>query len=84
MTRYDRLADHFFESIKGGLVLQYTGPYRWKIEGLPQTPDTLDLAEDHKAFKHTKVTKAIRKAKAKIRARHSLNRLSRTAVCGKA
>jgi hypothetical protein len=42
MTRYDRLADHFFESIKGGLVLQYIGPYRWKVEGLPQTPDTLE------------------------------------------
>ena len=83
-TRYDRLANHFLESIKGGLVLQYTGPYRWRIEGLLQTPDTLDLAEDHKAFKHTKVTKAIRKAKAKIRARHSLNQLSRTVACGKA
>jgi hypothetical protein len=84
MTRYDRLADHFFDSIKGGLVLQYTGPYRWKVEGLPQTPDTLDLAEDHTAFKRTRVAKAIRKAKAKMKASHSLNRLSRIAVCGKA
>jgi len=84
MTRYDRLADHFLESIKGGLVLQYTGPYRWKVEGLPQTPDTLDLAEDHTACKRTKVAKAIPKAKAKMKASHSLNRLSRIAVCGKA
>jgi hypothetical protein len=84
MTRYDRLADHFFESIKGGLVLQYTGPYRWKVEGLPQTPDTLDLAEDHRAFKRTKVAKAIRKAKVKMKSSNSLNRLSRSAVCGKA
>jgi hypothetical protein len=84
MTRYDRLADHFFESIKGGLVLQYTGPYRWKVEGLPQTPDTLDLAEDHRAFKRTKAAKAIRKAKAKMKANHSLNRVSRSAACGKA
>jgi len=81
MTRYDRLANHFFESIKGGLVLQYTGPYRWKVEGLPQTPDTLDLAEDHKAFKRSKVAKAIRKAKAKVRAMYSLNQLSRGAAC---
>lgn len=80
-TRYDRLANHFSEFIKGGLVLQYTGPYRWKIEGLPQTPDTLDLAEDHKAFKRSKIAKAMRKAKAKMRAMHSLNQLSRGAAC---
>lgn len=80
-TRYDRLANHFSEFIKGGLVLQYTGPYRWKVEGLPQTPDTLDLAEDHKAFKRSKVAKAMRKAKAKRRAMHSLNQLSRGAAC---
>jgi hypothetical protein len=84
MTRYDRLADHFFESIKGGLVLQYTGPYRWKVEGLPHTPDTLDLAEDHRAFKRTKIAKAIRKVKAKMKVKHSLNRVSRSAACGKA
>ena len=84
MTRYDRLADHFFESIKGGLVLQYTGPYRWKVEGLSQTPDTLDLAEDHRAFKRTKAAKAIRKAKAKMKANHSLNRVSSGAACGRA
>lgn len=82
MTRYDRLADHFYECIKGGLVLQYTGPYRWKVEGLAQTPDTLDLAEDHREFKHIKVAKAIRKAKAKMRAKDSLNRLVRSAVSG--
>ena len=80
-TRYDRLANHFSEFIKGGLVLQYTGPYRWKIEGLPQTPDTLDLAEDHKAFKRSEIAKAMRKAKAKMRAMHSLNQLSRGAAC---
>jgi len=84
MTRYDRLADHFFESIRGGLVLQYTGPYRWKVEGLAQTPDTLDLAEDHREFKRTKVAKAIRKAKAKMKAKDSLNLLSRSAVSGRA
>jgi len=80
-TRYDRLANHFSDFIKGGLVLQYTGPYRWKVQGLPQTPDTLDLAEDHKAFKRSRVAKAMRKAKAKARAMHSLHQLSKGAAC---
>jgi hypothetical protein len=62
-------------------VFQYTGFYRWKIEGLPQAPDTLDLAGDHKAFKRSKVYKAMRQAKAKMRAMHSLNQLSKGAAC---
>ena len=67
-TRYDRLADHFEEYIRGGTVFQYTGPYRWKIEGISETPDTLDLAMDHKAFKRRKVAKALRKAKQQMEA----------------
>ncbi len=80
-TRYDHLANHLNDHIKGGIVFHYTGPYRWKVEGLPQIPDALDLAEDHRAFKRSKVAKAMRKAKAKIRAMHSLNQLSRGAAC---
>jgi hypothetical protein len=80
-TRYDLLAGHLSNYIKGGVVFQYTGFYRWKIEGFPQTPDTLDLAGDHKAFKRSKVAKAMRRAKAKMRAMHSLNQLSRGAAC---
>ena len=72
-TRYDRLADHFSQHIRGGTVFQYTGPYRWKIEGIAQTPDTLDLAADHKAFKRSKVARAMRKAKARMQAMRSLN-----------
>jgi hypothetical protein len=71
-TRYDHLADHFSQHIRGGIVFQYTGPYRWKIEGLVETPDTLDLAADHIQFKHSKLTKMRRKAKARLKAMHSL------------
>lgn len=81
MTRYDRLGNHFFDYIRGGLVVQYTGPYRWKVEGLPQTPDPLDLAADHVAFKRSKVAKAKRRAKAKLRALDSLKKLSKGAAC---
>ena len=54
---------------------------RWKVEGLPQTPDALDLAEDHRVFKRSRVAKAMRKAKAKMRAMHSLNRLVKGTAC---
>jgi hypothetical protein len=79
-TRYDRLADHLAEHIRGGTVFQYTGPYRWKIEGISRTPDTLDLAEDHRVFKLKKVAKANRKAKARLDAIRMLNHLSRGAA----
>ena len=79
-TRYDHLANHLDNHIKGGIVFHYTGQYRWKVEGLLQTPDALDLAEEHRAFKRGKVAKAMRKAKAKMRAVHSLNRISRGAA----
>ena len=81
MARYDRLGDHFSEHIQGGLVVQYTGPYRWRIEGLPQTPDPVDLAADHVAFKRSKVAKAMRGAKAKMRALDSLKRFGKGAAC---
>jgi hypothetical protein len=57
-TRYDRLATHLSDYITGGVVLQYTGPYRWRIEGLPHVPDSLDLAADHVAFKRRKILRA--------------------------
>lgn len=80
-TRYDRLANHFSDYIKGGLVVQYTGPYRWKVEGLPRTPDTLELAADHIALKRRRLRKAMRGANAKMRAMHFLGQLSRGAAC---
>jgi hypothetical protein len=80
-TRYDLLADHLSRYIRGGIVFQYTGPYRWKIEGLAEIPDTLDLADDHVQFKHTKIAKLKRKAKARMQAMHSLN-LSEAAAAG--
>jgi hypothetical protein len=79
-TRYDRLADHITEYIRGGTVFQYTGPYRWKIQGIPHTPDTLDLAADHRAFKRRKVNRTNRKAKARLEAIRVLNHLSRGAA----
>jgi hypothetical protein len=79
-TRYDRLADHITEYIRGGTVFQYTGPYRWKIEGISRTPDTLDLAADHRAFKRRKVNRANREVKAKLEAIRVLNQLSRGAA----
>jgi hypothetical protein len=60
-TRYDRLADHFSQHMRGGTVFQYTGPYRWKIGGIAQTPDTLELATDHKDFKRSKVAKLMKR-----------------------
>jgi hypothetical protein len=72
-TRYDRLASHFSEYIRGGLILQYTGPYRWRIEGLPHVPDAIDLAADHIAFKRRKVFRA----KAKITRNNPARYLSR-------
>jgi len=80
-TRYDLLADHLSRYIRGGIVFQYTGPYRRKIEGLAEIPDALDLADDHMQFKHTKIAKLKRKAKAKMHAMHSLN-LSDAATAG--
>lgn len=80
-TRYDHLATHLDNHIHRGIVLHYTGGYRWKVEGLPPTPDVLDLAEDHRAFKRSRVAKAMRKAKAKMRAMHSLNRLVKGTAC---
>jgi hypothetical protein len=79
-TRYDRLADHITEYIRGGTVFQYTGPYHWKVEGISHTPDTLDLATDHRAFKRRKVTRAKRKAKARLEAVRILNHLPRGAA----
>jgi len=78
-TRYDLLADHFVQHIRGGIVFQYTGPYRWKIEGLAEIPDTLDLATDHVQYKRSKVAKMKRKAKAKTKAIHALKALSASA-----
>jgi len=78
-TRYDLLADHFVQHIRGGIVFQYTGPYRWKIEGLAEIPDTLDLAADHVQYKRTKIAKLKRKAKAKTKAIHALKALSASA-----
>ena len=75
-TRYDLLADHLAQHIRGGIVFQYTGPYRWKIEGLAEIPDTLDLAGDHVQYKRSKVAKMKRKAKAKTKALHALKALS--------
>jgi hypothetical protein len=66
-TRYDHLADHLSQYIRGGIVFQYTGPYRWKIEGLAEIPDTLDLADDHVQFKRSKIAKQKRKAKGRCR-----------------
>src|SRR5207249_10271552 len=79
-TRYDRLAEHITEYIRGGTVFQYTGPYRWKVDGISRTPDTLDLAADHKVFKQRKVARANRKAKARLEAVRILNHLSRGAA----
>jgi hypothetical protein len=71
-SRYDRLANHFSRYIKGGIVFQYTGPYRWKIEGLPETPDTHDLATDHVQFKRSRLAKRKRQAKPKLQAMRAL------------
>jgi hypothetical protein len=79
-TRYDLLAGHFYRYIRCGVVCQYTGPYRWGIEGVGETLDVLDLAADHIYFKRSKVDKVLRKARAKARAAHSLNRLSKGAA----
>ena len=81
MTRCDRLADHFAEHIRGGIVFQYTGPYRWKIEGIAQTPDSLDLADDHIAYKWIKARKAARRARAAAQAIRVLNGVSKGAAC---
>jgi hypothetical protein len=80
-TRYDLLASHFYRHIRCGVVCQYTGQYRWGIEGVGETLDVLDLAADHIHFKRSKVNKAIRKARAKERAAHSLKQLSKGAAC---
>lgn len=76
-TRYDRLASHFKQYIRCGLICQYTGPYRWKIEGLPGTPDILDMAADHIQYKRRKLAKLKRKAKAKTEALRELKHASR-------
>jgi hypothetical protein len=71
-SRYDRLANHFSQYISGGIVFQYNGPYRWKIEGLAETPDTLELAADHVQFKRSKIAKMKRQAKPKLQAMRAL------------
>ena len=78
-TRYDFLAEHFAEHIRGGVVFQYTGPYHWKIEGLAEIPDMLDLAADHVQFKRSKVAKMKRKARVKTRAIQALKVLGASA-----
>jgi hypothetical protein len=78
-TRYDLLVDHFSQHIRCGIVCQYTGPYRWKIEGLAETPDALDLAGDHMQFKRSKLAKLKRRAKARIQAMRSLKGLGASA-----
>ena len=80
-TRFDRLARHFDDFIRGGLVLQYVGPYRWKIEGIGQTPEVLDLASDHKAFKHRRARRTLRRLQAKMEAVEKLNTLVKGAAC---
>jgi hypothetical protein len=74
-ARYDLLGNHFSDHIKCGLIVQYTGPYRWKVEGLPQTPDPVDLAADHISFKRSKVAKVMRRLKAKMRVSESLSHI---------
>jgi len=61
-TRYDRLAAHFSQHIKGGIVMQYCGPNRWKVEGISGVTDTLDMAADHVDFKRRRVRRARRQA----------------------
>ena len=80
-TRFDQLADHLSQYIRGGIVFQYTGPYRWKIQGLAEIPDTLDLADDHVQFKRSKIANQKRKAKAKMQAVRCL-KLSEAARAG--
>jgi hypothetical protein len=82
-TRYDVLADHFAEYIRGGIVFQYTGPYRWKIGGLSQTPDVMDLAEDHTAYKRRKIARARRKAKLAFEAIRVPNPFAQGAAAGR-
>jgi len=81
-TRYDLLADHITEYVRGGIVFQYTGPYRWKVEGISATPDAMELADDHTAYKRRKVARAKRKAKARFEAICILNHLSQGATAG--
>jgi hypothetical protein len=50
-TPYDELAQHIKEHIHLGKLCRYTGNIRWKVEGVAQLPDPLELAIDHMAFK---------------------------------
>lgn len=81
-TRFDILADHIEQYVRGGVVFQYTGPYRWKVEGIRPTPDSMDLASDHMAYKRRKVNRARRKAKLRFEALSTLQAFSKRVAAG--
>jgi hypothetical protein len=81
-TRYDVLADHIAEYVRGGIVFQYTGPYRWKVEGISRTPDAMDLAYDHAAYKRRKIARARRKTKLAFEAIHIRSPFSQGTAAG--
>ena len=50
-TPYDELAQYIKENIRLGQLCRYSGNIRWKVDGVAQLPDPLELAIDHMAFK---------------------------------
>jgi hypothetical protein len=66
---YDQLAQYIKEHVHLGKLCRYSGGLRWKVEGIPQLPDPLELAIDHMAFKRRAAYKeAMRERKALGRA----------------
>lgn len=82
-NHYDMLADHLAEYVRGGIVFQYTGPYRWRIKGISPTPNAVEMAYDHTAYKRRKLYKAKRKAELRLAAIRILSPVSaRGAMAG--
>jgi hypothetical protein len=50
-TPHDELAQYIKENIHLGKLCRYSGSVRWKVDGVAQLPDPLELAIDHMAFK---------------------------------
>jgi hypothetical protein len=66
---YDELARYIKEHIQLGKLCRYSGNVRWKVVGVVQLPDPLELAIDHMAFKRrTAYKEKMRERKAKGRA----------------
>lgn len=48
LPAYERFANYVHNHVTTGEVCEHTSGLRWKVEGIPLLPDTLELAEDHR------------------------------------